>query len=104
MQKSSDMVHHHLLQLISRSISVGCYPCDLPHSATRGATVVFFHVGLPRSGSRIVLRISYRHGQPKSHLALNDAASVRIDSNLNTMVSAERNQHLGTGFQSALRK
>jgi hypothetical protein len=73
MQKSSDMVHHHLLQLISRSISVGCYPSDLSHSATRGTTVVFFHLELSRSGSRTVLRISYRDGRPKSHLSLNDA-------------------------------
>jgi hypothetical protein len=104
MRKSSDMVHHHLLQLISRSISVGCYPSDLSHSATRSATVVFFHLELSRSGSRTVLRISYRDGQPKSHLPVNDAASVGTDRNLNAMASAERNQHLGIGFQPAWRK
>ena len=104
MQKSSDTVHHHLLQLISRSISVGCYPSDLSHSATRGATVVFYHLELSRSGSRTVLRISYRDGRPKSHLSLNDAASVRTDWNLNAIASAERDQHLGMGFQPALRK
>ena len=98
------MVHHHLLQLISRSISVGCYPSDLSHSATRGATVVFFHLALSRSGSRTVLRISYRDGRPKNHLPLNDAASVGTDWNLKAMASAERNQHLGMGFQPAWRK
>ena len=98
------MVHHYLLQLISRNISVGCYPSDLSHSATRGATVVFYHLELSRRGSRTVLRISYRDGQPKSHLPLNDAASVGTDWNLKAMASAERNQHLGMGFQPALRK
>ena len=98
------MVHHYLLQLISRSISVGCYPSDLSHSARRGATVVFFHLELSRRGSRTVLRIFYRDGQPKSHLPVNDAASVGTDWNLKAMASAERNQHLGMGFQPALRK
>jgi hypothetical protein len=104
MQISSDMVHHHLLQLISRSASVGYDAAHLSHSATRGAPVVFYHLELSRRGSRTVLRISYRDSQPKSHLPLNDAASVGTDWNLKAIASAERNQHLGMGFQPALRK
>jgi hypothetical protein len=98
------MVHHYLLQLISRSISVDYYPYDLSHSAKHAATVVFYHLELSRSGSRTVLGIFYFDGQPKSHLPLNNAASVGTDWNLNAMVRAERNQHLGMEFQSALRK
>ena len=48
MQISSDMVHHHLLQLISTSASVGYYEADLSHSATRCATVVLYHLELSR--------------------------------------------------------
>lgn len=86
------MVHHHLLQLISKNTSVSYYPSDRSHSAACGATVVFYHLQLSRSGSRAVLRISYHDGLRKSHLALNAIAR------------AERNQHLGMGFQPALRR
>ena len=98
------MVHHHLLQLISRSISVVPHPSDLSHSATPGATVVFYDAELCRSGSRTVLTISYLEDQSTTHLPLNNAATVGSDCNVNATGSGERNQHLAMGVQATLRK
>jgi len=98
------MVHHHLLQLTFRSISVVPHPSDLSHSATAGATAVFYHPELCRSGSRTILMISYLDGQSKSHLPLNNAATVGTDCNLSAIGSGERNQHLAMGVQATLRK
>jgi hypothetical protein len=72
MQISSDMFHHHLLQSISTSASVGYYEADLSHSATRCVTVVLYHLELSRKVSRTELRISYRDGRSKSGSPLND--------------------------------
>jgi len=98
------MVHHHLLQLISRSISVVPHPSDLSHSATAGATAVFYHPELCRSGSRIFLRISCLDRQSKTRLPRNNAATVGSDCNVNATGSGERNQHLAMGVQATLRK
>ena len=104
MQKSSDMVYHHLLQLISRSISVVPHPSDLSHSATAGATAVFYHPELCRSGSRIFLRISCLDRQSKNRLPLNNAATGGTDCNVKAIAKAERNQDLAMGVQATLRK
>jgi hypothetical protein len=98
------MVHHHLLQLISTSASVGYYEADLSHSATRCATVVLYHLELSRNVSRTELRISYRDGRSKSDSPLNDAELVGTDWALNAIASEEGNQHLGMTFQPALRR
>lgn len=90
------MVHCHLLQLISRRTSIGCYPADLSHCTTRRAIVVIYQLLLSRSGSRTVVRVSYGDGLPNSQL--NDAALIATDWILIAIVSGERNQHLGMGF------
>jgi len=98
------MVHHHLLQLISRSISVVADPSNLSHSATPVAIVVFYHSELCRSGSHTVLRISYLDRPSKSHLPLNNAAAGGTDCNVKAIAKAERNQDLAMGVQATLRK
>ena len=104
MQLSSDMIHHHLLQLISTSASVGYYEADPSHSATRGATVVLYPLELSRNVSRTELRISYRDVRSKSGSPLNDAELVGTDWALNAIANGEGNQYLGMRFQSALRR
>jgi len=79
MQISSDMVHHHLLQSISTSASVGYYEADLSHSATRCVTVVLYHLELSRKVSRTAFGISYRDGRSKNGSPLNDAELVGTD-------------------------
>jgi len=74
MQISSDMVHHHLLQLISTSASVGYY--EASHSSTRCVIVVLYHLELSRKVRRTELRISYHDGRSKSGSPLNDAELV----------------------------
>jgi hypothetical protein len=86
------MIHHHLLQLISTSASVGYYEADPSHSATRGATVVLYPLELSRNVSRTELRISYRD------------VRVGTDWALNAIANGEGNQYLGMRFQSALRR
>ena len=79
MQISSDMVHHHLLQSISTSASVGYYEADLSHSATRCVTVVLYHLELSRKVSRTAFGISYRDGRSKNGSPLNDAELIGTD-------------------------
>ena len=73
------MIHHHLLQLISASASVGYYEADPSHPATRGATVVLYPLELSRNGSRTGLRISYRDVRSKIDSPLNDTELVGTD-------------------------
>jgi hypothetical protein len=98
------MIHHHLLQLISTSASVGYYEADPSHSATRGATVVLYSLDLPRNVSRTELRIPYRDVRSKSDSPLNDAELIETDWALNAIANGEGNQYLGMRFQSALRR
>ena len=98
------MVHHHLLQLISTSASVGYYEADLSHSATRCATVALYYLELSRNVTRTGLRISYRDGRSKSGSPLNDAELVETDWTLNAIASGEGNQHLDMRFQPPLRR
>jgi hypothetical protein len=104
MQISSAVVHNHLVQLISRSASAGCYEADLSYSATRCATVVLYHLEFSRSVSRTELRISHRDGRSKSDSLLNDAELVETDWTLNAIASGEGNQHLDMRFQPPLRR